>query len=151
MTAHPAPQPYYAPFSAVAIGIAAIAMAIALVHTFAGPFGATQSIEVSIGEIAAGIREAAQRALAGQEQPAPVVAAWDIDRILRALAPALGVLSIVIALIGLFRREPTKLAMCGLAFGTMAVVIQVVLFVALLIAGAILLVGILSNLDSILG
>ncbi|MGC3937893.1 hypothetical protein ACOTTU_08795 [Roseobacter sp. EG26] len=151
MTATPAPEHLHAPFALTAIILAALGMAIALIHTFAGPFAPTQSIEVSIGEMAAGIREAAQRAMLGQEQPAPTVRAWDIDRILQVVAPAAGVFAIVLAFVGMLRREPTRLVLFGVAFGAMAVMVQVVLFVALLIAGVILLCHILTNLDSILG
>ncbi|WP_299401698.1 hypothetical protein [uncultured Roseobacter sp.] len=151
MTAEPAPQHLHAPFALAGIGLAALAMAIALIHTFVGPFAPTQSIEVSIGEIAAGIRDSAQRALLGQEQPAPVARAWDIDRILRAVAPTMGVFAIVVALVGMIRKEPAKLVLCGVAFGAMAVMIQVLLYAVLLIAGVVLLIGIMQNLDSILG
>ena len=138
-------------FSYAAIALGAAALLIALIHTFAGPFAPQQSVGVMIGEIAGEIRGAAQRALAGEPQPAPQVAPWDIDRILRALVPIAGVSGLLLALAGILRSEPRVATVfaCALCAGALAV--QLVIWVALLIAGALIIVAILHNMDAIFG
>jgi hypothetical protein len=140
-----------ATFSCFAIGLGALALAMALIHVFAGPFAPTQSLDVTIGEFAANVRAAAQRALAGEAQPAPVAAAWDIDRILRAALPAAGVLSVLLAVVGLLRQEPKRAALCGLALGTGAILAQVLLWVAMAICAAIIIAAIIDNIGDVLG
>ncbi len=68
-----------------------------------------------------------------------------------AAAPILGVLGVVTAIVAYIRREPKRAATCGLLISVGAILVQVVLIVTLIIAGAIILVGIMKNMDSILG
>jgi hypothetical protein len=140
-------------FSCAAIGLGALGMFVALFAIYAGPFTPQPDIGTSIGEIAGNIRAAALRAVQGLPQPESVVVqpVWDIDRILMASAPAMGVLGVVMAITAYIRREPARAATCGMVLSVAAIFVQVVLIVALLIAGAIILVGILQNLDSIIG
>ena len=140
-----------ASFSYAAIGVGAIALLIAMVHTFAGPFAPTQSVDVTIGEIAGNMRAAALRALAGEAQPEPVAAAWDIDRMLKMLAPSAGVTGILLAIVGFVRHEPKRAVVCGLALGAGALMVQILFWITLMICGVILIFGIMQNLDSILG
>jgi hypothetical protein len=140
-------------FSCAAIGLGALGMFTALFVFYAGPFASQPDVGTTIGEIAGNMRAAAQRALLGLPQPESTVVepAWDIDRVLMASAPAMGVLGVVTAIIAYIRREPARAATCGMLLSVAAIFVQVVLIVALIIAGAIVLVGIMQNLDSILG
>lgn len=141
------------PFSCAAILFGASAMFLALLVVYAGPFAPQPDIGTSIGEIAGNMRAAAQRAVQGVPQPEATTIArnWDIDRVLMAATPALGVLGLVMAVVALIRHEPKRAAACGMAISVAAIFVQVVLIVALIVAGAILLVGIMQNMDSILG
>lgn len=141
------------PFSIAAVGLGASGMFIALLVLYAGPFTPQPDIGTSIGEIAGNMRAAALRAAQGLPQPESTIVepTWDIDRIMMAAAPALGVLGLIAGIVAFIRREPKRAALCGVAVSASAIVIQVVLIAVLIIAGVMLLVGIMQNLDSILG
>ncbi|MBW4706884.1 hypothetical protein KX928_03690 [Roseobacter sp. YSTF-M11] len=140
-------------FSYAAIAFGALGMFTALFVLYAGPFTPQPDIGTSIGEIAGNMKAAAQRALQGRPQPEETIVqpTWDIDRILMGSAPAMGVLGVVMAIIAYIRREPKRAATCGMAISVAAIFVQVILLVALIVAGVMLLIGIMQNLDSILG
>ncbi|WP_436398327.1 hypothetical protein [Roseobacter sp. S98] len=141
------------PFSLTAVALGGIGLFIALLVVFAGPFAPQQDIGTAIGEIAGNMRAAAWRSLFGLEQPEATIVqrAWDIDRILMVAAPAAGVLGIITAVIAYVRNEPRRIAGYGLAISVCAVFIQVFLAVVMIIAGVMLLIGIMQNMDSIFG
>lgn len=140
-------------FSCASVCLGGFGIFIALLIVYAGPFSPQPDIGTTIGEIAGNMRAAAQRALEGVPQPAPVPVetAWTIDDILKIAAPACGVLGLIAAFFALVRREPRRLVFFGMGVSIGAIVVQVFLIAALIIAGAIILVGIMQNMDSILG
>lgn len=140
-------------FSYAAIACGGAGIFIALLVVYAGPFSPQPDIGTSIGEIAGNTRAAAMRAVQGLPQPQETIvqATWDIDRILMAAAPAAGVLGLILAIVAFIRREPRRAAACGMAISIGAIFVQVVLIAVLIIAGVMLLIGIMQNLDSILG
>lgn len=140
-------------FSYAAIGLGALGLFTALFVLYAGPLSPQPDVGTSIGEIAGNMKAAAQRALQGIPQPEETIVepTWTIDRILMAAAPALGVLGVVMAIVAYIRHEPKRAATCGMCLSVAAIFVQVVLIVTLIIAGAILLVAIMQNLDSIAG
>jgi hypothetical protein len=139
--------------SIAAIGFGAMGMFLALFVLYAGPFAPQPDVGTSIGEIAGNMRAAALRAVQGLPQPIETIEtpAWDIDRILMAATPALGVMGVVLGIAAFIRHEPKRAATCGMAISAAAIFVQVLLIGVLIIAGVILLVGIMKNMDSILG
>jgi hypothetical protein len=135
----------------IAMGTGALALSLAMLSIFGGPFAPQPSVGTTVGEIAGEMRAAALRAVSGEAQPAPVARGWDIDRILLLAAPLLGVLTIVLSMVAALRREGLRFAGYGAALGMGAIVFQFVWWIALLIAGAILLVAIIENVGDILG
>lgn len=142
-----------APFSMAAIGFGAIGLFVALLVVYAGPFAPQPDIGTTIGEIAGNMRAAAWRSFLGLEQPEATIVqrAWDIDRVLMAAAPAAGVMGVVMAITAYIRHEPKRAATCGIALSIAAIFVQVLLIAALIIAGVMLLIGIMQNMDSIFG
>lgn len=138
--------------SIAAIGFGALGMFLALLILYAGPFSPQPDIGTTVGEIAGNMRAAALRAVQGLPQPEQTIIqpAWDIDRILMAATPVFGVLGLLFGIAALIRHEPKRAATCGLTISAAAILIQVFLIVALVIAGAIILVGIMHNMGSIL-
>ena len=134
-----------------AIGTGALALALAVLHVFGGPFTPQPSVGTTVGEIAGEMRAAALRAVSGEPQPAPVPRGWDIDRILMLAAPLFGVVAIVLSMVSALRREGLRLAGYGAALGVGAFVFQLIWWIAALIAGVILLVAIVENIGDILG
>lgn len=135
----------------LAMGAGALALALAVIHIFGGPFAPQPSIGTTVGEIAGEMRAAALRAMRGDPQPAPVPRGWDIDRVLMLAAPLVGVLAIVLSMIAALRREDLRLAGYGAALGAGAIVFHLVWWIAALIAGVILLAAIIENIGDILG
>ncbi|MEM9307207.1 MAG: hypothetical protein AAGA74_07910 [Pseudomonadota bacterium] len=138
-------------FAAIALGGAGLLIALLVVH--AGPFAPQQDVGTAIGEIAGNIRAAALRSFLGLEQPEATIVqrAWDIDRILMTVAPTAGVIGIVMAITAYLRREPKRMATYGMALSVCAVFVQILLIVLLVVAGVVLLVSIIENMDSIFG
>jgi hypothetical protein len=135
----------------LAIGTGALALALAMLTVFGGPFAPQPSAATTIGEIAGEMRAAARRAVNGEPQPAPVPRGWDIDRVLMLAAPLLGVVAVVLAIVSALRREGLRFAGYGAALGMGAIVFQFVWWIALLIAGTLLLVAIIENIGDIIG
>lgn len=131
--------------------LGAISILIVVVHFAAGPFAPQPKAGVSIGEIAAEIREAATRAIQGIEQPPPQTAPFDIDRSIKIAAQALAAIAIIAGLFALIRRETWRPAATGIALGASAVAMQFFIWAAMLFAGAILLAAIVQNIGGILG
>lgn len=140
-------------FSFAAIGLGGIGLFIALLVVYAGPFAPQQDVGTAIGEVAGNIRAAAWRSFLGLEQPESTIVqrAWDIDRILMTTAPAAGVLGVIMAITAYIRREPKRIASYGLALSVCAIFVQVFLIVLMIVAGVMLLIGIMENMGSIFG
>jgi hypothetical protein len=137
-------------WSYAAITAGAVALVLAMLVIFAGPFAPQPSVGTTIGEIAADIAMAARNSVQGVEQPPPEPRGWSIDRILETLTPILGVVAVVLAIMAAVRHEPRRVASYGAALGGAAIMIQFVWWIALLICGVVLLVSIVENLGGIL-
>lgn len=140
-------------FSFAAIGLGAIGLFIALLVMYVGPFAPQQDIGTTIGEIAGNMRAAAWRSFLGLEQPESSIIerAWDIDRILMTVAPAAGVLGTIMAITAYIRGEPRRVASYGMALSVCAIFVQVLIIVLMIVAGVMLLISIIENMDSIFG
>jgi len=139
------------PFGWIGLALGGVALLIVMVHFWGGPFEAQPNIGQRIGETAADIRQSAARALRGEPQPAPETQIWGIDRILQLSGPVLGAIAIFLGVVSLARREDRRVIAGSIGLGATAIGFQVFTWVVLLIAGVILLFGIMANLGSILG
>ncbi|MBX2855917.1 MAG: hypothetical protein KTR21_13080 [Rhodobacteraceae bacterium] len=139
------------PWGYCAIIFGALALSIALLNIFGGPFSPQAPIGQTIGEIAGDIRASALRAVSGAEQPPKTVRGWDIDRILLVAAPLFGVGALLLATVSALAGDPRRLAAYGAAFGVSAIAIQVVWWLVIIIAAMMLIVAIIENIDGILG
>lgn len=135
----------------VSVALGALGLVLAMVHIFGGPFTPQPSIGTTIGDIAGDMRAAVLRAVRGEPQPAPQPVGWDIDRVLLLAAPLLGAAALVMAVVSAIARDGWRLPTYGAVLGLAAIVFQLFWWVAVLFAGAILLVAIIENLGEILG
>ncbi|MGJ8606070.1 MAG: hypothetical protein ACSHXH_18290 [Marivita sp.] len=111
-----------------------------------------QSVGTSIGEIARDIRAAANgifsetvEAPAAASEPAP----FDPTKLLSIVTPIFAAIAVVLGGASLFRHEPTSLPKLAIGFGIGAIVMQFVFWLALVICGTMVLVAILSKMESI--
>lgn len=143
------PQDHKWGIASIVLGSAALLLAVIII--FGGPFAPQQSAGTSLGEIAGEMREAAQRKLQGLPQPEPQARPWTVDRVLQILAPALGVLAIVAAVVSAVQSNSRRMAAYGTALGVSAILVQFLWWVVLLVAGVVLLVSVMENFSSIIG
>lgn len=144
-------QPFSLSAGVIGFGIGAIGLMLVLVQFYAGPFAPQQSVGVVLGELAAEIRLSATNALEGRENPAAVASDWDIDRIMAAAAAVAAGLAIFLGLAGLIRGESRKPAAYAITLGVGAILFQLVAWAILLVAGVLLIIGVMDNIGDILG
>jgi len=140
-------------FSGFVFAIIALILVILPMTSMLSP--PAQDAATTIGEFAAEIRKSAIRSLTGAEKPVPVVReqtkAEIVAGYLYIIGPVLAGLAALLGAVALLRREAYPLPMMAIGLGISAVVLQYAFIVALVIAGACLMVAILNNLGDILG
>lgn len=128
-----------------AVVFGGLAMIISMLVIFGGPFAPQQSVGTSIGKIIGEISLSAMNTVRGNELPAPQTPPWNIDRVLMVTGPALAVIGFIAAIVSTFKQEPWRLPTYGTMLGVAAITMQFLWWVALLIAGVILLSSIIEN------
>jgi hypothetical protein len=133
---------------------AVIAGAMALVLVFAQlaapSFEVKPSAATAIGEIAGEIKRSAWKSLFGLKSEAPATtAAPSFSAYLAFAAPVLGIIAIVLSLVSGVRKENWRYSAYGVSMGVAAVVFQYFWWLALLVAGIVLLVTIIENIGEI--
>lgn len=127
--------------------------ALALMLVFAHIVGPTlepkPSAATQIGEIAGEIKRSAWRTFLGLPQPEPVVEPVSFWSYFGLAAPILGAVAIVLSVLSGVRRENWRYAIYGTGLGVAAVVFHFFWWMALLIAGVVLLVSIIENIGDI--
>jgi hypothetical protein len=131
------------------IGIGAIALLLAIVHFWAGPFSPQPSLEQSVAEKAVSIKNATMAALRGEEAPPPSKTIRDIDadRIVSISTAVMGGLAIILGVVGFANRESTRAAGGAAVLGGIAIAYQFAIIAIGAIVFAILVAAVLSQLD----
>ena len=147
----------------ISFALGAVALLMAMVQFWNGPLSSVETnqknVSVSVGEMAAEMRQAAVRKLKGQpapqQQPAPPAdQPWKVPKIFKLLTSILAGIALVAAATGFVRRETWRPVVVGTAFGSAALLFQLFAWfswIVLLVVGAIMLVAIISNVDGIIG
>ena len=144
------PRPL-AGIAAFVLGSAALLMVLA--HFWAGPLAPQQRIGITVGEIAADMREAAVRKLKGERPPQTVAQTrpWTTDRTLDLVKALLAGLALIAGCASLIRRESRRAAIAGMVLGASAIAFHLFTWAVLLVAGAIIISAAIYNVDTILG
>jgi hypothetical protein len=133
--------------SFIGIGIGSIALLLALVHFWAGPFSPQPTLEQTVAEKAVAIKKATIAALKGEKSPAPEqVKSRDLDEILSIVTAVLGGLAIILGVIGYAKKEPMRVAGGAAILGGSAIAFQFLALALGAILIAILIVAVLGNL-----
>lgn len=113
-------------FSFIGIGVGAIALMLALIHFWAGPFSPQPSLEQVVAEKAVSIRDATVAALKGETAPEaePAAADYDLDDIASIATAALGGLAVILGVIGIALKEPARVAGGAAVLGAGAIAFQ---------------------------
>ncbi len=134
----------------IGFALGALSLLLVLTHFWSGPFAPQQRTGVTVGELAAEIRQSAVRKLKGEAPPKPVARPWDIDRVLKVIAALLAGLALIAGAAGYVRREDWRPAAAGITLGAGAVAFQFFVWAILLIAGAIIVAAVVHNIGDIL-
>ena len=110
----------------------------------------TKSAGTVIGEIAADIKQSAARAISGEPAPVAPPPPTSYGPMITIAALAMAGAAMISGGIALYRHEPTRLPLLAIGFGTSAIVMHFVFWLAVLICGVVLLVSIMNNLGDIL-
>lgn len=134
-------------FWALLFGAASLILVFA---QFALPaFEAKPSVGTQIGEIAGEIKRSAWRSFLGLPKPEPEAVATPLWMYFAMVAPVLGIIAICLSVVSAVLRENWRYSVYATSFGVAAIVFQMFWWVALLVAGVVLLVSIIENMDSI--
>ena len=129
-----------------AVVLGALSLIVVMYQIFAPLSEPSPSVGTQIGEIAGDMKRAAWRSFFGMSnevaEPAPVKSAV----YLLYVAPVMGVVAIVLALISRIMGENWHFAAYGTGLGAAAVLFHFFWWMALLICGVLLLVAIIENL-----
>ena len=92
--------------SFIGIGLGAIALMMALVHFWAGPYVPQPALEQTIAEKAVAIKDATVAKLKGEELSIPKTkSSMDIDKFIDILTAVLGGLAIIFGVIGYAKKS----------------------------------------------
>jgi hypothetical protein len=142
-------QDQRAKFGLIGFLFAIISLVIIMIQLSAILEPQEQTAGSIIGEIAADIKKSAARALSGEPAPEPTPPPKDYGQYITIAALCIAGLGVIFGGLGLYYNEPHRLAYMAVGFGISAFVLQYVFWLALLICGVILLIGILNNIDGI--
>lgn len=134
--------------SFIGIGLGAVALMLALVHFWAGPFTPQPSLEQTVAEKAVAIRDATVAALKGEAAPAPqqAPAGYDLDQLASIATAVLGGLAAILAVVGIALKEPMRVAGGAAALGVGALAFQFAVLALGVIALVVLVAVVLGGL-----
>jgi hypothetical protein len=135
-------------FGLIGVVAGVVALGLALLHFWAGPFNPKPSIEKVVAEKAVKIRDAVVARLKGEEKPASVESqTFDTDRLITISTIVAGFLAVVLAVASYIRKEEKKVSVSAVALGGGAIALQYFAVAIGAIVLAILIVAVLSELD----
>jgi len=138
--------------SFIGIGIGAMALLIALVHFWAGPFSPQPSIEQVVADKVVAIKKATIAALKGEETVLPErEGAMNADKVLSIATATLGGLAIILGVVGFAKKEPMRVAGGAAVLGGSAIAFQFAILALAAIVTAILVAAVLSQLGIDIG
>jgi len=132
--------------SFLGIGVGAIALMLAIVHFWAGPFSPQPTLEQTVAEKAVSIKQATLAALKGEEAPAPQSRSIDTDQAISIATAMLGGLAIILGVIGYAKKEPMRVAGGAAVLGGSAIAFQFAVIALGAIVLAILVAAVLSQI-----
>lgn len=109
-----------------------------------GPSAATQ-----VGEIAGELKRSAWRTFLGLSSPKPEPEPVTVWTYLAFAAPLLGIVAVLLSLVSGVLRENWRYSVYGACLGAAAILFQYFWWLALLIAGVLLLIAIIENIGEI--
>ena len=136
-----------AKFGFTGIGFGAVALMVAMIHFWAGPFSPQPTIEQTVAERAVSIRDSTLAALRGEELNSVVEPAeLNLDRVLELAVPILGGIAVILGVIGFAFKEPLRVAGGAAFLGASGIAFQFAALALGAIVVAILVAAVISQL-----
>lgn len=133
----------------IGITIGTIALLLALIHFWAGPFSPQPTLETTIAEKTASIRQAAIDAIKGKEvEKSYIKPKWNTDKIINISIPVISVLAILFGLFSFIKKEPGRVAGGAAALGISAIAFQFIAMYAMALLGVLLICAVLISLGA---
>ena len=132
-------------FGFFGIGIGGIALLLALVHFWAGPFSPSPTLETTVANKVASIRTATIKALKGEEYREVSTTNWDADKVTYVITALLGGLALILSVIAFAKQEPKRLAFGGAILGVSAIVFQFMALYLMALLVVLLICAVLSS------
>jgi len=132
--------------SFIGIGLGSVALLLAIVHFWAGPFSPQPSLEQTVAAKAVSIKQATIAALKGQQAPPPQSHSIDADQMVSIGTAVLGGLAIIFGVIGFAKKEPRRVAGGAAVLGGSAIAFQFAVVALGAIVIAILIAVVLSQI-----
>ena len=112
----------------IGVAIGAIALILALVHFWAGPFSPQPTLETVIADKVSSIRESTINALKGEEYRETITKKWNADSGIELSVAIMGGLAIILGLIAFIQKAPKRLAGGAAILGAGAIGFQMFTF-----------------------
>lgn len=116
------PRP--SPVATVGLIAGSIALLLAVIHFWGGPFDEPANLEEAVARTASHLRESMLAALRGEEAAASASSRIDLDHLVRTSAAVLAALALILACIGYAREESRKVAVGAAALGLVTLTLQ---------------------------
>lgn len=134
-------------FGTLGILVGGLALMLALVHFLAGPFATQPSLEMTVSEKAASIRQAAIDALKGKAvEPKAEKSKFNADKVADVITAILGGLAFILAMLSFSKHESIRAAGGAAALGAAAIAFQFIAMYAMALLAAILIAAVLASL-----
>ena len=112
----------------IGVAVGAIALILALVHFWAGPFSPQPTLETVIADKVSSIRESTINALKGEEYRETITKKWNADSGIELSVAIMGGLAIILGLIAFIQKAPKRLAGGAAILGAGAIGFQMFTF-----------------------
>ena len=134
-------------YSFIGIGLGSVALLLALMHFWAGPFSPQPTLENTVAEKAVAIKKATMAALKGQKTELQTqTPAMDADQLIRLSTSLLGGLAIILSVFGYAKKEPMRIAGGAALLGSSALAFQFITLAFGVIIVVILIAIVLSQI-----
>ncbi len=134
-------------YSFIGMGLGSIALLLAIIHFWAGPFSPQPTFEQTVAEKAVAIKEATIAALKGKDAPLPQTESkMDADKIISVITATFGGIAIILGVFGYAKKEPIRVAGGAAILGGSAIAFQFAVVALGVIVFAILVAVVLSQI-----
>lgn len=132
--------------SFMGIAVGAVALILALVHFWAGPFSTQPTLEQIVADKAVAIKKATIAALKGEDVPPVEQNSMNIDEVINLATAILGGIAIILGVFGFAIKEPFRVAGGAAVLGGSALAFQFAALALGAIVIAILIAAVLSQI-----